>query len=189
MDDFDTDDMPLLFPPPPEDDTEPEENQIRKRLHWKSELTLALLPTLTVLLMLWFIETYGHQRLLFASLASSAFLIYVDPQLRMNRVRTLIIAQLAASIIGYLSLYLLGAGYVAAAVAMAVFTFIMVFGDFVHPPAVSTVLTFAFRPNTENALLLFAMAVGIIVLLVGLATVSTWLVHRLSTTEPPKPIT
>ena len=82
------DEMPLLFPPPPEDDVVPEETNIRKRLHWKSELTLALLPTLTVLLVLWFIEVYGHERLLFASLASSAFLIYVDPQLKMNRIRT-----------------------------------------------------------------------------------------------------
>ena len=143
------------------------------------ELTLALLPTATVLLVLALIEQAGHQRLLFASLASSAFLIYVDPSLRMNRVRTLVLAQLAAAVVGSLALWLIGPGYIAAAVAMGAFILLMVAGDFVHPPAVGTALTFAFRPATQAGLPLFGLAVVMVVLLVGLAQATTWLVRRL----------
>ena len=60
------------------------------------ELALALLPTLTILLVLAFVEAFSRQRLLFASLASSAFLIYLEPRHRTNSVRTLALAQGAA---------------------------------------------------------------------------------------------
>ncbi len=53
---------------------------LRQRLDLKGEFVLALLPTLTVLAVLGFVETVSHQRLLFTSLASSAFLIYLDPE-------------------------------------------------------------------------------------------------------------
>lgn len=67
---------------------------LRQHLGLRGELTLALLPTLTVLGVFAFIEVLSQQRLLFASLASSAFLIYLDPQHGMNSVRTLIVSQL-----------------------------------------------------------------------------------------------
>lgn len=50
----------------------------------KDELILALLPTLVVLGVLAFVEVLSRQGLLFASLASSAFLIYLDPQHNTN---------------------------------------------------------------------------------------------------------
>lgn len=56
------------------------------------EIVLALLPTATMLIVLVIVERLAEQRLLFASLASSAFLIYVDPGHTVNRVRTLIMA-------------------------------------------------------------------------------------------------
>jgi hypothetical protein len=49
---------------------------LRKHLTLRDELILALLPTLVVLGVLAFVEVLSRQRLLFASLASSAFLIY-----------------------------------------------------------------------------------------------------------------
>jgi hypothetical protein len=52
---------------------------LRRRLGLKGVFALALLPTLMVLSVLGLVETLGRQRLLFASLASSAFLIYLDP--------------------------------------------------------------------------------------------------------------
>ncbi|MFD2784499.1 hypothetical protein [Hymenobacter rubripertinctus] len=51
-----------------------------------------LLPTLTVLVMLWLLELLSNQRRLFASLASSAFLIYLDPAHYTNSTRTLVIS-------------------------------------------------------------------------------------------------
>ncbi len=151
---------------------------LRPRLELRAELTLVLLPTITVLLVLWLVEAFGRRHILFASLASSAFLIYLDPQLKMNRVRTLAISQTVAAVVGSVSFQLLGPGYLAAAVSMVVFILLMVIGDFVHPPAIGTALTFAFRPNANDNLLLFGLAVMLVVILIMLATASTWLVHR-----------
>jgi hypothetical protein len=54
-------------------------NRSLRRLGLKGVFALALLPTLMVLSVLGLVETLSRQRLLFASLASSAFLIYLDP--------------------------------------------------------------------------------------------------------------
>jgi len=53
---------------------------LRSRLSLKDELVMVLLPTATVLGVLALVEVLSKKRLLFASLASSAFLIYLDPQ-------------------------------------------------------------------------------------------------------------
>ncbi|MBV8886644.1 MAG: hypothetical protein JO235_21975, partial [Chroococcidiopsidaceae cyanobacterium CP_BM_RX_35] len=53
---------------------------LRSRLDLKGELVLAAAPTLTVLGVLALVEVLSRQRRLFASLAASAFLIYLDPQ-------------------------------------------------------------------------------------------------------------
>ena len=153
----------------------------RRRLTWRGELTLALLPTATVLLVLAFVHALSDQRLLFASLASSAFLIYLDPQHGTNRVRTLVLSQMMAATIGLIVFLLLGPGYAAAASAMLATIVLMIVLDAVHPPAVSTALGFAFRAGSENNLFLFGIAVGMVAILVGLQRFSVWiLVHSLS---------
>jgi hypothetical protein len=63
-------------------------HEARRRLGWRGELALVALPTVTVLVVLALVEALARQRLLFASLASSAFLIYLDPTHPTNRVRT-----------------------------------------------------------------------------------------------------
>jgi CBS-domain-containing membrane protein len=151
----------------------------RQRLGWKQELVLALLPTVTVLIVLALVETFSQQRLLFASLASSAFLIYLDPQHGTNSARTLVTSQLGAAIIGFLCFWVLGAGYMAAATAMLATIALMIVFDVVHPPAVSTCLSFAFRSGSENNLLLFGLAVGLIVILLLLERTSLWILARL----------
>jgi hypothetical protein len=50
--------------------------QWRRRLDIKGEIALITAPTLTVLVVMALVEALTQQRLLFASLASSAFLIY-----------------------------------------------------------------------------------------------------------------
>ncbi len=149
-----------------------------RRFNLRQELALALLPTAVVLLMLCGVETFSRQRLLFASLASSAFLIYIDPEHPMNGVRTLVLAQGSAALIGFGADFLLGAGYLAAGVAMVVTIVVLVAANAMHPPAVSTSLTFAFRASAASSLSLFGLSMGLIVLLVALQHISLRLLRR-----------
>ena len=150
----------------------------RRRAGLGGELTLALLPTATVLLMLALLDRFGHQRLLFASLASSAFLVYLDPRHSANRVSTLVVAQGAAAILGVSALTLIGPGYVAAATAMVVTIVLIVALDRVHPPAVSTALAFGFRSGPESNLAVFAVALSLVAVLVVLQRASLWLLRK-----------
>lgn len=141
-------------------------------------MALVLLPTGMVLAVLMLLERFGGHRLLFASLASSAFLVYLDPRHPANRVATLVISQGAAALLGAASIALIGPGYVAAAAAMVVTIVLMVLLDRVHPPAVSTALGFGFRQGPESNLTLFGFALGMIALLVLLQRASLWLLAR-----------
>ena len=145
---------------------------MRRRLGGRAELTLALLPTAVVLAVLGLVEAFSQQRLLFASLASSAFLIYLDPRHGTNSVRTLGTSQFAAATVGFLLYQILGPGYLAGAGAMVVTIVLMISLDVVHPPAVSTSLSFAFRAGDERNLMLFGLTVGLIIVLVVLQRAS-----------------
>jgi CBS-domain-containing membrane protein len=151
---------------------------LRKRLSLRQELALAALPTATILLVLLLVEILAEQRLLFASLASSAFLIYLDPQHGMNTVRTLLVAQLSAALLGLGAFLLIGPGYAAGAAAMVAVILLMILADAVHPPAVSTALSFALRAGDESNVALFGLAVGITALLVGLQRSAVWMLGR-----------
>jgi CBS-domain-containing membrane protein len=140
----------------------------RPRLPLKDELTLALLPTATVLTVLALTETFSQQRILFASLASSAFLIYLDPLHPTNGVGTLFVSHLMAAGLGFLMLVLLGPGYVSAGAAMVLTIALMILLDAVHPPATSTALAFAFRTGVDNNVVIFTVAVAMTAILVML---------------------
>jgi CBS-domain-containing membrane protein len=155
-----------------------EKQSLRQRLPLIGEFTLAALPTATVLLVFAFVEVLTEQRLLFASLASSAFLIYLDPEHGTNRVRTLIVAQMLAAMIGLSAFLVLGPGYYSGGVAMVITIILMVLLDVVHPPAVSTSLSFAFRAGEESNLVIFFMAVVITAMLVLIQRAMTWLLIR-----------
>ncbi len=139
---------------------------MRKRYDLKTEISLALLPTAIMAAVLFLLEAYSKQHLLFASLASSAFLIYLDPEHPTNSIYTLIIAQTSAALIGFGVIKLIGPGYASAMLALNV----------MHPPAVSTALTFAFE--TGKTLPLFIIALGLLVVLVVLQKVSLWLIRK-----------
>ena len=151
---------------------------IRQRLHLKGELMLAALPTATVLLVLFLVETLSEQRLLFASLASSAFLIYMDPEHGTNRVRTLLISQISAALIGLATFMVLGPGYDAGALAMVLTILLMIVSDAVHPPAVSTALSFSLRAGDESNVALFGLAVAITAALVLMQRAALWMLAR-----------
>ncbi|MBA3438759.1 MAG: HPP family protein [Pyrinomonadaceae bacterium] len=157
------------------------DHAVRHRSGLKGEFAfaLALLPTLTVLLVFAFVEVLSSQRLLFASLASSAFLIYLDPRHKANTVRTLLFAQVGAALLGFATHAALGAGYLSGGVAMILVIVLMILLDAMHPPAVSTALSFAFRAGPESNLLLFSLAVGVTVTLVLLQRAALWLLNRI----------
>ena len=175
----------MSYPRESFDPGEGEVRSLRQRLGLRGELTLALLPTATVLAVFAFVEVLSQQRLLFASLASSAFLIYLDPQHGMNSVRTLVVAHLTAAGLGFGTYMLFGPGYLAGGAAMLGTVVLMIVFDKVHPPAVSTSLSFAFRAGNASNLLLFILAIGITVLLVGLEQVAVWLAARQARATQP----
>lgn len=150
----------------------------RRRIGLKGELLLALMPTATVLPLLALAEVLSNQRLLFASLASSAFLIYLDPANATNSVRTLVAAQMAAAIIGLATFLAFGPGYVSGGTAMVATIVLMIVFDVMHPPAVSTALGFALRAGDESSLMLFGLAVGVTAALVLLQRAATWTLAR-----------
>lgn len=140
----------------------------RERLGLRGELMLALLPSLTVLAVLALLELLGSQRLLFASLASSAFLVYRDPAHQMNTVRALVASHTIGVVSGLLAAGAFGPGYLAAGSAMIVTISLMIMLDVAHPPAVSTALAFAFSVTSGSAVALFGVALVLLVVLVVL---------------------
>lgn len=152
----------------------------RKRIGLKGELLLAFMPMATVLLVLALVEALSNQRLLFASLASSAFLIYLDPEHAVNQVRTLLLAQIGSAVIGLVCYQLLGPGYLSGGLAMVLAIGLMIVSDAMHPPAVSSALSFGLRSGDASNLLLFCMAAGITALLVVMQRMALWTLRRLS---------
>jgi len=150
----------------------------RRRLTFKDELLLAVLPTVTVLGVLLFVEILNRQRLLFSALAASAFLIYLDPLHGTNAIRTLVTSHLGGAAIGLLAYQALGPGYFSGGGAMIFTILFMILLDAVHPPAVSTSLIFAFRVGDETNLILFALAVGVTAVLIFLERSLLWLLAR-----------
>lgn len=161
--------------------------QARRRLPLRAEFALAAPPTATILGVLALVETVTEQRLLFASLASSAFLIYLDPEHGANRLRALIGAQLLAAVVGWGAFALLGAGYVGAGSALVLTIVLMVWADLVHPPAVATAMSFALRAGDASNLALFVLALAITAVLVGLQRLATWTVIRARRVPPAPP--
>lgn len=148
---------------------------LRHRLDLKGEFILVLLPTVTVLGVLGLVEVLSQQRLLFASLAASAFLIYLDPQHGTNTVRTLVISQMTAATIGLVTYLTFRPGYLSGGSAMITTIVLMLLLDAMHPPAVATSLSFALRAGKENNLVLFGLAVGITATLVVMERFMLWL--------------
>lgn len=158
---------------------------LRRRLTLKDEFILAMLPTLVILGVLAMVEVLSQQRLLFASLAASAFLIYLDPQHGTNRIHVLVLSQMMAATIG-LTIYLVfGGGYISAGAAMVLNIILMITFDVVHPPAVSTSVSFALRAGDASNLLLFGLAVAITAVLVVLQRTAVWLLARFNRPNRP----
>src|SRR5580704_3194922 len=153
---------------------------MERRLGLRNELLLAVLPTVTVLLVLGLVKALSTQHLLCATLASSAMLIYLDPRHKTNTVRTLVLAQMTAALVGWALCWLFGPGYLAAGTSMTVTILLMIVFDAVHPPAASTALAFALRLGESSNLIIFGLAVGITATLVLLQRVILCFLNRCS---------
>jgi CBS-domain-containing membrane protein len=148
-----------------------------RRLQLKDEFLLALLPTATVLVTVALVEKLGQrQHLLCAALASSAFLIYLDPDHETNAVRSLVLSQTLASGVGAAVWSILGSGFASAGIAMSAVIALMIVFNVVHPPAVTTSLAFSLRPDNNSSLALFALAIATTAALVLLQRAVLWLV-------------
>lgn len=139
---------------------------------------------LTVLLVLALVGALSNQRLLFASLASRAFMIYLNPEHAVNSIRTLLLAQLGSATLGLLCYQALGPGYLSGGVAMVLAISMMIMTDSMHPPAVSSALSFGLKSGDESKLLLFCMAVGIAAILVVIQRTALWLLRRFDSHHP-----
>lgn len=153
----------------------------RKHIGLKGELLLAVLPTAMVLVVMLVLEMAADRQVIFASLASSAFLIYRDPTHPMNTIRTLVISHTLTALIGYGVYLALGSGYHAAGISMVISILAMVLLDVVHPPAIGTTLNFAFRPKGDDTLLLFELSLLIIAVLALMSAGTIWLYRYLVT--------
>ena len=149
-----------------------------RRFDIKTEIALAVMPATIIIAVLLLLEAFSKQQLLFSSLASSAFLIYLEPKHPTNSIRTLAIAQLSAAIIGYLMYLLLGPGYFSAAASMIIAIAVMIVTHAMHPPAVSSALIFAFQPTRINTLMMFFFAVLLLVILIVLQRASLWIIKK-----------
>lgn len=99
-------------------------------------------------------------------------MIYLDPEHGTNAIRTLITSQMLA-VTARLSTYtLLGPGYIAAGSALLITIVLMILVDAMHPPAVSTALSFVFRAGDASNFLLFGLALGITAILALLEQVT-----------------
>jgi CBS-domain-containing membrane protein len=136
------------------------------------------MPVTMIIAVLMLLEVFTNQKLLFSSLASSAFLIYMDPKHPTNRIRTLTIAQMSAAVIGFLIFILIGPGYLSAAVSMIIVIIVMIWTKAMHPPAVSSAMIFAFQYTKPNTLMLFMMAVLLLVMLIVLQKASIWILKK-----------
>lgn len=80
-----------------------------------------------------------------------------------------------AATIGWLTYLILGPGEPSAGTAMVITIVLMILLDVVHPPAVSTSLSFALRAGNENNLILLSLALGITVTLVLMKRCALWI--------------
>lgn len=145
----------------------------------RNELLLALLPTMIVLGILIGLRLLAQQRILFASLATSAFLIYRDPRGIANRMSVFVPAHLIGLLTGLGVSLILGSSYAAAAVAMALTIFVLVLMQLVYSPAIATSLIFAFREQDAKTAALFVLALVMLVALVVMQRGLVLLMSRL----------
>ncbi len=157
----------------------------RRRRTIRNDLILAALPALTIVGALAFFDALVKQRLLFSSLAASAFLVWVEPRHPMNAVRTVLLSQLVAALDGALAFTLFGNGLAASGAATAMTAMAMIALDAVHPPAISTTFGFAMRAGRTPVGILFALVAVVTGLIIVLHQAAEFILNRIDGRSSP----
>lgn len=93
----------------------------------------------------------------------------------------LVVSQLGAATLGYGLHAWLGPGYLSAALALVGIIGLMITANTVHPPAVGTILNFAFRAgSSEDTRALFGLAVGLVLVLLAVLRRAAYLLRRVT---------
>jgi CBS-domain-containing membrane protein len=150
----------------------------QRRYGLRDELILAALPIFTLLVVLFLIESFAHQRILFASLAAGSFLIYRDPHNQMNSIYSLLVSQTGGAVFGLISYLLFGPGYNAAGFAMVTASIFMITLESLRPPAIATSIAFGFNEPDTNIFFLFFLALIMVGVLIILELLMLRLVRR-----------
>ncbi len=119
----------------------------------------------TVLLLIFVVQDLARQPVLVTSLASSAFLLYYQPQNEVNRFKPLVFGHALAAGVGFVASLLLPLPYVATAVGIATTVVLMSLLRIVYPPAISTTLVFAYRPHDVTVIVTFLGTLAVVLVL------------------------
>lgn len=139
---------------------------------------LALYP-LVIAYIIMGVEMFARQHILFTSLISSIFLIYVRHKDPMNNGLTLIISQVLAAVIGYVSYRIGGENYLTACITVFVVAVALISLNRLHPPAIVTSLIFQFRTHSVSDLELFALLLSLVIVLFFTKTLYTALLQKM----------
>lgn len=88
------------------------------------------------------------------------------------------LSQVGAATLGLICFQTLGPGYLSGGTAMVLAIGMIILTDSMHPPAVSSALSFGLKSGDESNLLLFCMAVSLTAALVIIQCTVLWLLRR-----------
>ena len=151
-----------------------------KRYSVQHLAAVSIATVLSVIAVIFVVQELASRPILVASLGSSAFLLYFQPRNEVNNFRPLVLGHLLAAATGYGANLLLPEPYLSVATGLAVTVLLLTGLRLVHPPAISTSLVFAYRPEQAEAIVTFGLTLLVVV---ALALIYFFLRHGISATR------
>lgn len=153
-----------------------------EELNLRARLILGIFPVIIVLV-LTALEIKLRQHIIFTSLVSSIFLIYLRPNELMTDTATILVSQFTAALTGYLSYKLFGNSFWSVCVTILLVTAILILLNRLHPPAIATSVIFNYRTHSESDLFLFGLLIGIAVVLILVRWITNYLLSKMNTAD------
>ncbi|MDX1664458.1 MAG: HPP family protein [Candidatus Promineifilaceae bacterium] len=151
-----------------------------KRYSAEHLAAVAIATVLSVVAIIFVVQELATRPILVASLGSSAFLLYFQPRNEVNNFKPLVFGHLLAAVTGYGANLLFPEPYLSVASGLAVTVLLLAALRLVHPPAISTSLVFAYRPEQAVAIVTFGLTLAVVV---ALALIYFFLRHGISATR------
>ena len=151
-----------------------------KRYSAEHLAVVSIATVLSVLAVIFVVQELARRPILVASLGSSAFLLFFQPRNEVNNFRPLVFGHLLAAATGYGANLLFPEPYLSVAGGLAVTVLLLTGLRLVHPPAISTSLVFAYRPEQAEAIVTFGLTLAVVV---ALALIYFFLRHGISATR------